>query len=141
MTRTLACLAAVLCLAPAASAQTCRAQKQVFRMLEKSDINRDGDVTRIEFRDYRASEFPRLNRNQDNYISSADLPSLLEEKVIVDITREMIEEFDTDGDMKVSRREFDAGPTLAFNSIDRDGNGIATRYEIVAARSAAADCP
>jgi Ca2+-binding EF-hand superfamily protein len=109
-------------------------------MLEKSDFNKDGDVTRQEFKDYRSSEFPRLNTNQDNFISSADLPPVVEERVIVDISKEMIEDFDTDGDGKVSRREFDAGPTLAFNRIDGDGNGIASRYEIVAARSAASSC-
>lgn len=136
MTRTLACLAAALCLAPQAFAQSHHSTEQVFRMLETADFNKDGDVTRQEFKNYRSNEFMRLNRNQDNYISAKDIPLIDPSRVAVEISEDLIADFDTDKDGKVSRREFDAGPTLTFNRIDEDGNGIASRYEIAAARAA-----
>lgn len=136
MVRTLASLIAALFLFMPAFAQSLRTQVQIFRMLDKADWNGDGDVTRQEFKDYRANEFPRLNRNQDNYISKVDIPLVDPDRVAVELSESLISDFDTDGDGKVSRREFDAGPTLTFNRIDTDGNGIASRYEIAAARAA-----
>lgn len=136
MNRTLACLALVLCVSPTALAQELRLNDQILKMVENADANNDGDVTRQEFKDYRLNEFPRLNRNQDNYLSKADMPVTFRGHIDIALTDELIADFDSDGDGKISRREFDAGPTRAFNLIDKDGNGIATRYEIAAARAA-----
>jgi hypothetical protein len=148
MIRTIACLAAISSLAAqasfaqepatqnqAAQNQTKRVDERVIQMLEKSDINRDGDVTRQEFKDYRNTEFPRLNRNQDDYISKADFAMIPRGKFGPDVSPDLIDDFDANKDGKVSRKEFDEGPTLAFNRIDRDHNGIATRYEIALAQS------
>jgi hypothetical protein len=103
--------------------------------IEKADINGDGDVTRQELKDARAAEFPRLDRNQDGFVSEADIPYKVKGRVDASTVARVVSEFDGDGDRKVSRKEFAAAPTVAFNQVDKDGNGIASRYELVAMRS------
>jgi hypothetical protein len=121
--------------APAGKVLPTRLAVGLLGEIEKADINGDGDVTRQELKDARSAEFPRIDRNQDGFISETDIPYAIKGRVDASTIGRVISEFDGDGDKKVSRREFDAAPTLAFNQVDKDGNGIASRYELVAMRS------
>jgi hypothetical protein len=80
--------------------------------LMEADANHDGLVSRAEFHLWRQSQFLRIDRNGDGFLSREDVPALLSGRVGPRLDA-LVEAFDTDGDHRVSRAEFVEGPTPA----------------------------
>jgi Ca2+-binding EF-hand superfamily protein len=106
---------------------------RVARLIQSADANADGDVTQDEFKAFRAKQFPRLDRNKDGSVSIADVPQRLQNRMRDKVENgDVIAGFDLDGDKKVSRQEFESGPTPIFGAYDADRNGVITRAEFSA---------
>ncbi|MBL8270670.1 EF-hand domain-containing protein [Steroidobacter sp.] len=114
------------------------AQSRGEGALEKADTNKDGSVTREEYIAARAERFTKLDRNSDGVIDSSDVPEQLaarrQKKGGGDF---LLEQFDTDGDGKVTREEFVNGPTLLFDRADTDKSNVLDPQELAAAKEAA----
>ncbi len=93
---------------------------RVVDMLPKADADRDGFVTRAEWRDFRASQFGRFDRNRDGVLSAADAPPLMGRGAL----QEALGAFDTERDGRVSRAEFVDGPAPAFDRLDLNHDGV-----------------
>lgn len=107
-------------------------------MFERADANNDGSVTREEFIAARGAQFAKLDRNSDGYIDSNDVPKRLAERRKQNGGGEMLgDQFDTNGDGKVSKDEFVNGPTLIFDRADTDKNNVLDAKELAAAKEAA----
>lgn len=124
-------LAAVLVafsLSSAAWAQSDNAQ--VSEMLLRSDLNRDGQVTRKELEKSRSKTFERLDRNQDREISKKDRPPHPFNKRFDEAFARLVQEFDANNDGEVTRKEFVQGPTTGFDDADLDGDDVLRADEI-----------
>ena len=109
-------------------------------IFERADVNQDGSVSREEFLAARADQFARFDRNSDGYIDSNDVPKRLAQRRQQNGGGggEMLkEQFDGNGDGKVSKEEFVNGPTLMFDRADADSNGVLDAKELAAAKEAA----
>jgi Ca2+-binding EF-hand superfamily protein len=115
---------------PAALVATAQTIDRVARLIQAADANDDGDVTQNEFKAFRAKQFPRLDRNKDGAISVSDVPERLQNRVRDKLENgDVIAGFDLDGDKKVTREEFESGPTPIFDNYDTDKNGVITMAE------------
>lgn len=103
-------------------------------MLDKADMNRDGNVSRAEFINARAQQFSPLDRNGDDFIDESDAPPLFAQRMR-DGVGNLLAQFDTNGDAKVSKEEFVDGPTPVFDRADADGNHLLDTDEVEAART------
>ena len=103
---------------------------QVSEMLLRSDLNRDGQVTRKELEKSRSKTFERLNRNQDREISEKDSPPHPFNKRFDEAFARLVQEFDANNDGQVTRKEFVQGPTTGFDAADLDSNDILSAEEI-----------
>ena len=99
--------------------------------IERADRNNDGVVSKAEFVAYRASQFDRFDRNNDGYLSRADIPRFVRnpERFL-----SRVEPYDFNGDGRVSRAEYNRGPTIAFDRVDTDGDNRVTQNELAAAK-------
>jgi Ca2+-binding EF-hand superfamily protein len=115
---------------PAALVATAQTTDRVARLIQAADANADGDVTREEFKAFRARQFPRLDRNKDGTISVSDVPARLQNRIRDKLENEdVIAGFDLNADQQVSRQEFEKGPTKIFDTYDANGDGVITRAE------------
>ncbi len=115
---------------PAALMASAQSVDRVARLIQAADANDDDQVTREEFQAFRAKQFPRLDRNKDGAISMADVPTRLQNNVRDKLENaDVVAGFDLDSDRKVTRQEFENGPTRIFDAYDTDGNGIISGVE------------
>jgi Ca2+-binding EF-hand superfamily protein len=114
------------------------AQMRGEGVFERSDVNKDGTVTREEFITARAEHFTKLDRNSDGYIDSNDVPERLAKRRAQKGSGDFLaQQFDADGDGKVSKEEFVKGPTLAFDRTDTNKDNVLDAQELAAAKEAA----
>lgn len=114
------------------------AQMRGEGIFERSDINKDGTVTRDEFIAARADQFAKFDRNSDGSIDSNDVPQRLAKRRQQNGGGDfMAGQFDADGDGKVSKEEFINGPTLAFDRADKNKDNVLDAKELAAAKDAA----
>lgn len=124
---------------PAAAQQSGAGGARALEQLEKADANGDGMVTRPEFTAHRKSQFPRLDRNGDGYFTDSDVPRLMKNRMPAGFSPgEMREQFDSNGDAKVSEQEFVSGPSPVFERVDVNGDDQVSTAELKAARAALA---
>jgi Ca2+-binding EF-hand superfamily protein len=115
---------------PAALVATAQTIDRVARLIQAADANDDGDVSQDEFKAFRAKQFPRLDRNKDGEISVSDVPERLQNRIRDKIENgDVLAGFDLDNDKKVTRQEFENGPTKIFDRYDTDKNGVITKAE------------
>lgn len=132
----LACVAMLSACAPMGA----RRRPDAAQLFASADANHDGVVTRDEFIAARAQKFASLDRDGDGFIDENDVPRRLRtRRNASDRVSELIAQFDTDGDGRISQSEFSAGPTLAFDRADTDHNGELSADELAAARAATAN--
>lgn len=128
---------ATLCLAAApVQAQLRPDAAQIFDM---ADANKDGKITQDEYRAARARLFSKLDRNGDGFIDPQDKRRRLrapKQGDGEDRLAHLMDEFDTDGDGRVSQAEFNNHPMLGFERADTDKNGELNAQEIAAAKAA-----
>lgn len=132
----LSLFAAAICV-DGASAQPGAASFALER-LRQADANHDGAVSREEFIRFRTEQFSRFDRNGDGYLTESDRPRAFAQRSgAFGITpQEMIAQFDTNGDQRVSQAEVASGPTPAFDRVDANHDNLATEAEFNAAAEA-----
>lgn len=132
----LSLFAAVVCI-DAASAQAV-APSLALERLRQADANHDGAVSRAEFITFRAQQFSRFDRNGDGYLSESDRPRAFAQRggALGMTPQEMITQFDTNGDQRLTQAEVANGPTPAFDRIDANQDNLATEAEFNAAAEA-----
>jgi EF-hand domain pair/EF hand len=121
-------------------AMAAAANPNAAAMLERiggADSNRDGNVTKQEVISFRAANFARLDRDGNGVLTRGDIPAFAARmNPDIDFNR-LIQQFDANGDKKVSRDEFVSGPTTYFDMADADRDGTLTKAERSAAIAAA----
>lgn len=109
---------------------------RLIEQIEKADANGDGAVSRSEFTAYRTTQFSRLDRNSDGFITDGDIPGFVQKRLPPDMSYDSLKtRFDTNGDGKISKTEYVNGPTTAFDRVDANGDDLVTRAEIDQARA------
>ena len=137
--RRLPLLACALCAPLTLALPACAASRpDPVQMLTKADADRDGAVSLAEFRQARAGQFSKLDRNGDGAISSADAPRLAKRGKGGERMAEMTKAFDANGDGRVTRDEFVDGPALVFGRADANGDQTVSPAELDAFRKAVA---
>lgn len=104
--------------------------EEAFERMRAADANRDGTITRQELISHRAAEWPRLDRNGDNYFSKDDLPRFARSRWDGGRLATLRETYDSDRDDRISRAEFLSGPTTAYDLADRNRDNRVTSAEI-----------
>lgn len=129
--------AAILVLAACAPAQAQdRDGARLIEQIEKADTNGDGAISRSEFTAHRATQFSRLDRDQNGYVTESDIPGFVQKRLPPEMSLDKMKAaFDTNKDGKLSQSEFVNGPTAAFDRIDANGDNTVTRAEIDQARA------
>lgn len=122
-------IAALLAGAALSGSASARERLDPMEMLEKSDANRDGAISRAEFIDARRARFAKMDRNRDGYFSDDDLPRMVRKRAGEKVDR-VVQALDSNRDGRLSRVEFVDGPTRLFDLGDADGNGLIDRYEL-----------
>lgn len=105
-------------------------------IMATADANKDGLVSRDEYRTARSMKFARLDRNGDGAFSKGDYERLA--KVRPEAAQKMdmlISEADADKDGKVTRAEYDAMPMPMFDKADTNGDGGIDKAEMAAAQA------
>lgn len=105
-------------------------------IMATADANKDGLVSRDEYRTSRSLKFARLDRNGDGAVSKDDYARLAEKRP--DMARQLdllVTEADANKDGKVTQAEYDAMPMPMFERADTDGDGSVDKTEMAAARA------
>lgn len=135
-----AALATSGCMSPTTGTANARGgQRDPVQLLEKSDLNGDGRITRPEYADARARMFDRLDRNRDGRVSQADAPQgrFARRSGGGGRLKSLAGFMDTNGDGQVTRAEFVDGPAPIFDRADTDRDGVVTRNELSVLRQSA----
>lgn len=124
--------------APAAAQQ--HDGSRMLEQLEKADTNNDGAISKAEFTAYRASQFKRIDRNGDGFITDSDIPARLQRRLPPEMSSDKMQAtFDVNKDGKVSEQEYTSGPSLMFDRADTNGDSVVTKQELQALRTALAN--
>jgi EF-hand domain pair len=127
-------------LSVAAATAAIAANPNAAMMLDRmggADANRDGSVTKSELIAFRASNFSRLDRDGNGVLTKSDIPAMMARlNRNLDINS-LIDQFDANGDKKVSRDEFVNGPTVIFDHADTNKDNVLTATERKAAMAKA----
>lgn len=122
------------------SAQQPAGGARMLDQLEKADANGDGAISKQEFTAHRKNQFPRLDRNKDGFFTDSDVPRFMKNRMPAGFTPgEMRQQFDANGDGKVSEQEFVHGPALAFDRVDANSDGQISPAELQTARTVLAE--
>ncbi|MEG3085966.1 hypothetical protein [Sphingomonas sp. PB4P5] len=120
--------------------------------LEEHDLNHDGQATRAEFDQLRATRFATTDANTDGWVSDAEYlaeyqarldrelaqSTLSDEKKQEERVRQVRQThvrfgvLDTDKNRQMSKAEYDASGARAFAEHDEDQNGVITASDIAA---------
>lgn len=110
---------------------------RLFEQLEKADMNNDGAISRQEFTAFRATQFTRLDRNADGFITDSDIPRFVQNRLPPEMTGDNLRAtFDANKDGKVGQAEFVNGPALMFDRADANGDNTVTQAELEVVRAA-----
>lgn len=106
------------CFSPLVDGRSCAEIEDLFA---KADRNADGTLTLTELQDMRDQAFARMDRNGDGFAESKDAPPAFRRRYNEQVNP-LIEQFDANGDGRLSYAEFVNGPTPGFDAADIDGN-------------------
>lgn len=108
-----------------------------IQMISEADANGDGAVSWSEVVSMRTQTFARLDRNKDGYIAASDRPRGAFGARFDQAFGNVKNQFDANGDQRVSRAEMVDAPGPAFELGDTNGDKILSADEMAALRSSA----
>ena len=111
------------------------ASAEAMTLVNQGDVDQDDAVDRAEldawidrrFAEFDADADGEIDR--DEYVASA--PAMAGRRVE---PAQIFDRRDANGDGRLTRDEFEAGPEMLFARLDADGDGVLTRAEVDAAR-------
>lgn len=108
---------------------------RMLKRVQDADANGDGVVTRAEFAAYRRTQFAKMDRDGDGFVTAKDIA-----KIKMFMPRElepdtMIARFDTDGDGRISPDELANGPAPVFDLADTDKDAAISPAEFKVAEA------
>ncbi|MDM8565620.1 hypothetical protein QUF74_08205 [Candidatus Halobeggiatoa sp. HSG11] len=127
-----------------AQMQTTRIQNRVDRLMERFDVNQDGQIALDEVQSVRTEHFNQMDVDGNELVSFDELENFRAEKREQNQATQrgkgkkggchggrnnQMERLDNDGDGQISISEFTANIPL-FNRFDTDENGIITKEEL-----------
>jgi Ca2+-binding EF-hand superfamily protein len=133
MFRTIILSTAVSVAASTAQAQSPNPIRQVLSDFDRIDADRDGDISRAEYRDFQIARWPRIDRNGDGFLTLDDFPRFAAGRARTLLAE--IAYLDTNGDGRISRDEFVNGPAPLFRRADLNGDNLLSRAELETAAS------
>lgn len=115
---------------------------RLAQLVKEADSNKDGAISRAEFKASREAQYTRLDTDKDGFLSEAERAAAAPPagkgrgrgRQLVEGT---VARFDSDGDGKVSKAEFVGAPTPLFDFADTDKDGNLSKEEIAATASRA----
>lgn len=125
---------AALLLCAAAGPAIAQSQDQIQQLLAnlgQVDVNSDGALSRDEYRNVQAAQWPQVDRNGDGFLTLDDFPRIAAGRARTQLAE--IAYLDADGDGRISQSEFVDGEAPLFRRADGNGDGMLTRSEIEAA--------
>ena len=99
------------------------------RMLERSDLNKDGAITQAEAEATGAVRFLRMDTDGDGAITEAEMLEAMQARIAHKIAKKFAR-LDKNGDGRVERAEFDDHGAARFARLDTDGDGRISDEEI-----------
>jgi hypothetical protein len=128
----------VMCLALVAGAGGCATQgatpdtaSQIDRVFASAagtwDVNRDGEVTCEEWKQYTRGLFAGADANKDGALSRQEFAAMARVDRLFDVAN--FEYFDGNGDGKVASAEIVDKPNPAFRLLDKNGDCVIGRDE------------
>ena len=103
------------------------------------DADGDGSVTAEEFKDFRAKNFAKADKNGDGSLNGAEFAELAKiKKELHKKAKEMAKKkkakkyfgkLDADGDGKISKAEFDAKGERSFIRMDHNDDGVLNKKD------------
>lgn len=103
------------------------------------DTDDDGSVTAKEFKDFRAKNFAKADKNGDGSLNAeefAELGAIKKEqhKKSVEMAKKKkaqkhFSKLDADGDGKISKAEFDAKGDRSFTRMDHNDDGVLNKKD------------
>lgn len=99
---------------------------EVFRNLfTQIDTNKDGKVTQAEIDAYRAAQVSAADANKDGVLTIDEFQTAYDAFIRPQMVR-AFQDFDTDGDGKITSAEIDAKVGAIVSRMDRNGDGSLT---------------
>ena len=105
--------------------------QQLLANFGKVDVNGDGALSRDEYRNVQAAQWPQVDRNSDGFLTLDDFPRIAAGRARTQLAE--IAYLDANGDGRISQSEFVDGEAPLFRRADGNGDGMLTRSEIEAA--------
>lgn len=95
-----------------------------------SDANKDGIITRDEYRTQRTKNYSQVDKNGDGSITTAELSAVMPNAQAKMMVGFAIGRFDTNKDKKISKAEWAAAPMTMFDRTDTNKDNKVTQDEL-----------
>ncbi len=113
-------------------------QRRGEQMFDKADINGDGQISADEIEAAKKKSFAKMDVDGDGYLTEADREVVREQRQqkrakmrekMQERRAERLEKIDSNGDGKISEREFMAAESGRLDKLDQNQDGLISKEE------------